>query len=61
MSAWQGVAMDSKVSAGPAMPYPSTPCGQATPETALHLFHEWLCPQGEQSAAVFYPFGHPML
>jgi hypothetical protein len=24
-----------KVSLGPAIPYPSPPCGQATPETAL--------------------------
>jgi hypothetical protein len=24
-----------KVSPGPAMPYPSTPCGRATPQTAL--------------------------
>jgi hypothetical protein len=42
----------SKVSLGPAMPYPSMPCGRATPETALQLV------QG-RSAAVFYPFGHP--
>jgi hypothetical protein len=43
-----------KVSAGPAMPYPSTYSGQATPETAL-------CPfQGGYLAAVFYSFGHPM-
>jgi hypothetical protein len=31
--------MDSKVSPGPAMPYPSMPCGRATPETAVfYLF-----------------------
>jgi hypothetical protein len=35
------------------MPYPSTPCGRATPETALQPF------QGGQPAAVFYSFGHP--
>ena len=27
-----------KVSPGPAMPDPSTPCGRATPETALRPF-----------------------
>jgi hypothetical protein len=27
-----------KVSVGPAMPYPSTPCWRATTETALWLF-----------------------
>jgi hypothetical protein len=30
------------VSPGHAMPYPSTPCGRATPETALQLFQGWL-------------------
>jgi hypothetical protein len=30
-----------KVSLGPAMPYPSTPCGRATPETAFHPFQGW--------------------
>jgi hypothetical protein len=30
-----------KVSPGPAMPDPSTPCGRATPETALHQFLVW--------------------
>jgi hypothetical protein len=35
-----------EVSLGPAIPYPSTLCGQATPETAL-----W-------SVAVFNPLGH---
>jgi hypothetical protein len=29
------------VSLGPAMPYPSTPYGRATPETASRLFHGW--------------------
>jgi hypothetical protein len=31
----------SKVLFGPAMPYPSTPCEQATPETARQLFQGW--------------------
>jgi hypothetical protein len=35
-----------KVSLGPTVPYPSTPCGRATPETTL------------RSVAVFYPLGH---
>jgi hypothetical protein len=30
-----------KVLIGPAMPYPSTPCRQATPETALRPFQRW--------------------
>jgi hypothetical protein len=30
-----------KVSPGLAMPYPSTPCRQATPETALRPFQGW--------------------
>jgi hypothetical protein len=30
-----------KVSPGHAMPDPSTPCGQATPETTLRLFQGW--------------------
>jgi hypothetical protein len=34
-----------EVSPGPAMPSPPTPCGRATPETALR--------------AILYPFGHP--
>jgi hypothetical protein len=42
MSVWQGVAMDSlKFHPGPPMPYPSTPCGEATPETALQPFQGW--------------------
>jgi hypothetical protein len=31
-----------KVLPGPAMPHPFTPCGRATPETALRLFQGWL-------------------
>jgi hypothetical protein len=34
----RGVHGLPKVSPGPAMPYPSTPCGRATLETALQLF-----------------------
>jgi hypothetical protein len=30
-----------KVVPGLAMPYPSTPCGRATPETDILLFHGW--------------------
>jgi hypothetical protein len=45
-----------KVSLELAMPYPSTPYGRATPETALRRFQGW---QGGQLAAISYPFGHP--
>jgi hypothetical protein len=38
-----------KVSLGPAMPNPSTPCERATPETTL-----WGGPPEERAA--FYPF-----
>jgi hypothetical protein len=31
-----------KVSSGSDMPYPSTPCGRATPDIALELFQRWL-------------------
>jgi hypothetical protein len=37
MSIWQGVARGH----GLAMPYLFTPCGWATPETALWLFWGW--------------------
>jgi hypothetical protein len=30
-----------KVSYGPAMPNPYTPCGRATPQMALRLFGGW--------------------
>jgi hypothetical protein len=40
-----------KVSPGLAMPYPSTPCGQATPETRKP-FLRW-------PAAVYHFSGHP--
>jgi hypothetical protein len=30
-----------KVSPGPALPYPSMPCGRATPETAFQPFRRW--------------------
>jgi hypothetical protein len=43
IGAWQGVTMDSLMChLGPPMPYPSTPCGWATPEATLQLFHGWL-------------------
>jgi hypothetical protein len=46
--------MDSpRVSPGAAMPYPYTPCGQATPETT-----SW-CGPPAPPLAVLYPFGHP--
>jgi hypothetical protein len=45
------------VSLEPTMPDPSTPCGRATPETALWPLQGW--PVRGQTAAVFYPFGHP--
>jgi hypothetical protein len=37
----RGVHRLPKVSPGPAMPDPSTSCGRAIPETALHPFHRW--------------------
>jgi hypothetical protein len=47
MSVWQGVAMGGyglpKVLLGAAMPYPSTPCGQVTPETDLwYVTYGWM-------------------
>jgi hypothetical protein len=45
-----------KVSCGPAMPYSSTPCGWATPETAPSGLAR---PQSRQPATIFYPFEHP--
>jgi hypothetical protein len=50
-----------KVSPGPAMPYPSTPCGWTTPETALRLFQEWPARRAGGLRPSFYPFGHPTL
>jgi hypothetical protein len=47
-----------KVSPMPTMPYPSTPCGRATPETPVLGV---TCLQGRWPATIFYPFGHPML
>jgi hypothetical protein len=47
-----------KVLLGPAMPDPSTPCGRATPVTALTTISGVACPQGSRPAAVFYAFGH---
>jgi hypothetical protein len=44
-----------KISPGPAMPYPSMPCGRTTSETALQRG----LPVGRWPAAFFYPSGHP--
>jgi hypothetical protein len=41
MGVWQGVPMDSLVSPGTAMPYPSTPCRRATFKTALRPLQGW--------------------
>jgi hypothetical protein len=38
--AWGGHGLP-KTSLGPAMPYPSSPSGWATPETALQPFQGW--------------------
>jgi hypothetical protein len=37
------------------MPNPSTPCGRATAEPTLWLFHRWPARRVVNSAAVFYP------
>jgi hypothetical protein len=47
------------VSLGTAMPNLSSPCGQASPETALQPFQGWPTRRAGGSVAVFYPFGHP--
>jgi hypothetical protein len=49
----------SKVSPGPAMPYPSTPCGPGTPEKALRPFQWWAHPPSGRPAGRLYPIGHP--
>jgi hypothetical protein len=46
-----------KVSPGPAMTDPSTPCGRATAETAVSKVAR---PQGGRPAAVFYAIGYQM-
>jgi hypothetical protein len=43
------------------MPYRSTPCGQATLETALLAISGVARSQGGRPVDVFYPFGHPAL
>jgi hypothetical protein len=48
-----------KVSPGPAMPNPYTPCGRATPPNCLMAVWEVAHPQGERPAAVFFPLGYP--
>jgi hypothetical protein len=45
-----------KVSSKPTMPYPSMPCGQATPK--MKAFSGVARPQGRQLVAVFYLDGH---
>jgi hypothetical protein len=47
-----------KVSFRPAMPDPSTPCGQATPPNDM-VISEVACPQGGMPAAIFYLLGYP--
>jgi hypothetical protein len=44
-----------KVSPGPAMPNPSTPCGWTTPKAVSGVDRL----QGERPAAVLYPNGDP--
>jgi hypothetical protein len=48
-----------KVSLGPAMPYPNTPCGLATSETALRLFQGWPVYRAGGLQPSYYPLGHP--
>jgi hypothetical protein len=54
-----------KVSLGPVMPYPSTPCRQTTPETALRLFQGWptsrVCGLQPSSTHMDTPRRMPML
>jgi hypothetical protein len=50
----------SKVSPGPALPYPYTPCERASPEVALKLFLWVFHPQGGWPADVLFPLGYPM-
>jgi hypothetical protein len=46
-----------KVSLGPVMPYPSTPCRGAPLKQPYGCFRGG-CPQGGWSVAIFYPLGH---
>jgi hypothetical protein len=54
-----------KVLLGPAMPYPSTVCGFATPETAFWAFQGWSAPRvgGLRSSSIHLdtPFPPPVL
>jgi hypothetical protein len=43
------------------MPYLSTSCKRATPETAIKPFQGWPACRAGCPAAIFFPFGHPML
>jgi hypothetical protein len=56
----RGVLALPKVSPQSAMPYPSKPCGRATPEI-LTAISGMARPQSGRPEAVFYPFGHPTL
>jgi hypothetical protein len=49
-----------KVSLGPAMPYPSTPCRRPPLKWPYSVFMGGR-PQGRQHAAVFLPLRHPAL
>jgi hypothetical protein len=50
-----------KVSPRPAMPYPSTPCGQATPKTAFSSFRGWPAASPRPSFSLMdTPGGTPM-
>jgi hypothetical protein len=60
MGVWQGVATDSlRFYPGPPCPTLLRPAGEP-PLKRLHVVSGMARPQGEQPAAVFYPFGHPM-
>jgi hypothetical protein len=49
LGVWQGVARLPKVLPRPAMPYPTTPCGRDTPETAV------LYPFGHPTPSAYAP------
>jgi hypothetical protein len=48
-----------KVSPGPAMPDPYTPCGRAIPPNRLMAVWGVARPQGGRPAAIFFPLGYP--
>jgi hypothetical protein len=50
-----------KVLLGPAMPYPSTLCGWATPETAFWAFQGWYTPEApEAPVGGLWPYSIPL-